>query len=109
LARRAAARRPLAELRPDPLHRQAGGASFLLRYRWPCGGAIALSYAMEGAVGERQRAGIDEAIVALPSATLAGAALSNGEFIGKLTQDAVWYLADLDHGGEVVKRCGALP
>ena len=100
LARRAAARRPLAELRPDPLHRQAGGASFLLRYRWPCGGNIHLSCAMMGAMGESQRVAIDEAI----AAALSGATLSGGEFIGTLTRDAVRYLADkLGHQGEKFK------
>ena len=64
---------------------------------------------MHGPLGERQRGAIDEAILALPGAALTGGTLSTGEFIGKLTQDAVRYLADLDHDGEVVKRCGAPP
>jgi hypothetical protein len=103
LARRAARVELFGSEAPDRAHRQAGAASFLLRYRGPCGGIIQLSYAMEGGAGERQRAAMDEAI----AAALSGGELSS-EFIGGLTQDAVRYLAD-SHGnnGEEVKTYAA--
>ena len=102
MRRAAARRRHFVGACVSPPNRQADAEGFLLRYRWACGGVIALSYAMECAVSVRQRQVIDEAIAAVRS----GTEPSGSEFVNTLTQDAVHHLVEkLGSEGEMVKTC----